>query len=40
MHARVTFWGVGGLLETFYVMSTLLQTERRVLMRQRVKMSN
>ena len=40
MHAKVTFWAVGGLLETFYVMSTLLQRERRVLTRQRAKMSN
>ena len=37
MHARVM---VGGLLETFYVMSTLLQKERRVLTRQRTKMWN
>ena len=40
MHAKVIFLAVGGLLETFYVMSTLLQRERRVLTRQRAKMSN
>ena len=40
MHARVIFWGVGGLLETLSVMSTFLQKERGVLTRKRTKMSN
>ena len=40
MHARIIFWGVGGLLETLYVMSTFLQKERRVLTRKRRKMPN
>ena len=39
MLARITFFRVGGLLETLKVMSTFLQKERRVLTRKRTKVS-
>ena len=29
MHARIIFWGVGGLLKTLYVMSTFLQKGKK-----------